>query len=130
MPISADDMRPPFQQIADDLRDLIIEGVMPPGTRLPSTRELMERYEVATGTVQRAIRVLRSQGLVETAATRGTFVRADLDPSAIGPPSDDGDNSEQYRALMDLIGGLSADIGALASRVNEIERRLDEPEDH
>ncbi|MEM9656490.1 MAG: GntR family transcriptional regulator, partial [Actinomycetota bacterium] len=40
--MSDDDPRPPYQQIADELRDQIHTGLIRPGQRLPSTRELME----------------------------------------------------------------------------------------
>ena len=61
MALDANDTRPPFRQIAADLRQLIATGSLQPGGRLPSTRELMDRYEVASQTVQSAIRQLRAE---------------------------------------------------------------------
>lgn len=45
----------------------------PPGTRLPSTRELRERYRVSPVTVQKAIAQLARSGLVATRPGAGTF---------------------------------------------------------
>lgn len=47
-----------------------------PGSRLPSTRSLIAEYSVSPGTVQKALRTLTAQGLVETRPGAGTFVRS------------------------------------------------------
>jgi DNA-binding transcriptional regulator YhcF (GntR family) len=66
----------------DQLRTQIIEGVrdgkLPPGTRLPTVRELAGRLGLAVNTVARAYRELESTGILETRGRFGTFVaRAD-----------------------------------------------------
>ena len=48
----------------------------PPGARLPSTRTLVARHQASPVTVQRALRELTTQGLVESRPGVGTFVRA------------------------------------------------------
>jgi DNA-binding transcriptional MocR family regulator len=48
----------------------------PPGTRLPSTRELVAEFAAGPVTVQKALRTLASQGLLESRPGVGTFVRA------------------------------------------------------
>lgn len=47
----------------------------PPGAQLPSTRELTARHSVSPVTVQKALRTLAAQGLVESRPGVGTFVR-------------------------------------------------------
>jgi len=47
----------------------------PPGARLPSTRALVTEYAASPVTVQKAIRSLAAQGMVETRPGVGTFVR-------------------------------------------------------
>ncbi|MEV0893252.1 PLP-dependent aminotransferase family protein [Promicromonospora sp. NPDC050262] len=47
-----------------------------PGARLPSSRELVARYGASPVTVQKALRTLVAQGVVETRPGIGTFVRA------------------------------------------------------
>ncbi|UCM90050.1 aminotransferase-like domain-containing protein [Streptomyces marincola] len=51
-------------------------GTAAPGARLPSTRALVERYAASPVTVQKALRTLAAQGLVESRPGVGTFVRA------------------------------------------------------
>ncbi|MDI2029433.1 PLP-dependent aminotransferase family protein [Saccharopolyspora sp. TS4A08] len=47
-----------------------------PGAKLPSTRELAARHGAGPVTVQKALRTLSSQGLVESRPGVGTFVRS------------------------------------------------------
>ena len=51
-------------------------GSAPAGAQLPSTRRLVEQHAASPVTVQRALRTLGSQGLVESRPGVGTFVRA------------------------------------------------------
>jgi GntR family transcriptional regulator len=77
------DPRPPYVQIADHLRRQIEAGRYQPGDRLPSITALVAEYGTATETVRRALGLLRTDGLVETHSTRGTFVlkaRSDPEP--------------------------------------------------
>jgi DNA-binding transcriptional MocR family regulator len=61
-------------RIVDDLRSWIDAAA--PGARLPSTRALVARYRASPVTVQRALRTLTGQGLVDSRPGAGTFVRA------------------------------------------------------
>lgn len=61
-------------RIVADLRDWV--GTAPADARLPSTRELVARYRASPVTVQRALRTLAAQGLVDSRPGVGTFVRA------------------------------------------------------
>jgi DNA-binding transcriptional MocR family regulator len=61
-------------RIAAGLRDWIAAAA--PGARLPSTRSLVTRYTASPVTVQKALRTLAAQGLVESRPGVGTFVRA------------------------------------------------------
>lgn len=63
-----------FRTIAADLRGAIERGEYRPGDRLPTEHELAERYGVNRGTVNRALSLLRADGLVESARSLGTRV--------------------------------------------------------
>lgn len=60
-------------RIATSLRDWV--ATAPPGARLPSTRALVAEHRASPVTVQRALRALEGEGLVESRAGVGTFVR-------------------------------------------------------
>lgn len=76
MPIRVDDPRPPYLQLAAELRDAIKAGRYKEGDRLPSTRQLAEENGIATGTVQHAMKVLREEGLIGGHQGRGVYVLA------------------------------------------------------
>lgn len=71
--ISADSPDWPYQQVAAKIRERIRTGQY--GPRLPSYMSIAHELEVAPMTVQRAIRELVDEGLVETRPGRGVFVR-------------------------------------------------------
>lgn len=113
MSLDPDDSRPPYQQLADTLRGGIQRGEFPPGSQLPSITELAERYQVAKGTVQAALRVLRESGLVVARHGKGVFVRTDANVD--GP---DANLSTVVRQVQDLTKYLQR----LTERVEELER--------
>lgn len=61
--------------MADELGDAIRRGEFRPRSKLPSERELVERYGTAPQTARQAIALLKSEGLVVGSPGRGTFVR-------------------------------------------------------
>ncbi len=56
------------------LRGGIRDRSLPPGSRLPTRRELQQRFDVASATLQRALDRLAADGFIATRANRGTFV--------------------------------------------------------
>jgi DNA-binding transcriptional regulator YhcF (GntR family) len=74
----------PWRQIHHQLTHLISGGTLPPGTRLPTIRQLARDLGVAAGTVARAYRELESAQLVATARGKGTAV-ADVLPATRDP---------------------------------------------
>ncbi len=63
------------QQTADSLFELIRKGKeFEPGERLPGELILAERFGVSRNTLREAIRILSSQGILETHRGKGTFV--------------------------------------------------------
>lgn len=64
------------QMIVEQIRRLVREGRLKPGDRLPSERDLCERFGVSRVTVREALRVLEAGGLVEirVGAHGGAFV--------------------------------------------------------
>lgn len=71
---------PLYRRIADDLRAQIESGAIAPGRQLPTELELRAQYDAARNTVRDAIRLLASQGLVETRPGLGTFAVRRLEP--------------------------------------------------
>jgi len=59
----------------DEIRLAIVQGRLPPGARLPSTRAIAQQYRVARGTVVAAFDHLIAEGYIEGSVGSGSFVR-------------------------------------------------------
>ncbi|WP_316670308.1 GntR family transcriptional regulator [uncultured Propionibacterium sp.] len=71
-----DDTRPIWVQLVEGFRRRIVTGRWPPGSRVPSVRELAQEAGVNPNTVQRALAELDRSGLTATERTSGRFVAA------------------------------------------------------
>ena len=68
------DARPIYSQIVDGFREQILAGVLRPGDKLPSVRELATTLTINPNTIQRAYRDLEQQGWIATVSGKGCFV--------------------------------------------------------
>ena len=53
-------------QVAEAIKDWVVEHGLKPGDRLPGETELIERFGMAKGTIREAMRILEAQGLIKT----------------------------------------------------------------
>jgi DNA-binding GntR family transcriptional regulator len=65
-----------YRQIVDYVTARIEAGDWEPGHRLPSERDMADRWGVAYLTIRRAMAVLRDKGLIVSVQGRGTYVKA------------------------------------------------------
>jgi GntR family transcriptional regulator / MocR family aminotransferase len=72
------EVRPLHRQVYEALRTAILEGALPPGTRLPSTRALSEQLAIARSTVADAYDQLQAEGYLEGRRGSGTYVPSSL----------------------------------------------------
>jgi 2-aminoadipate transaminase len=70
---------PRYRQVAEDIRRRIVTGVLPPGSRLPSTRALARQLGVHRNTIVAAYRLLELEGQVRSTVGAGTFVTGEED---------------------------------------------------
>ena len=68
------DVRPIYAQIMDGLRQQILSGVLKPGDKLPSVRELAATLAINPNTIQRSYRQLEVEGWIATVPGKGCFV--------------------------------------------------------
>jgi len=62
--------------VLEDLRAQIRDGVLGPGARVPSRNGIIARYGVGETAAKHALGVLAAEGLIETKAGSGCYVRA------------------------------------------------------
>lgn len=63
-----------YSKVEEAIAEEVARGIFPPGDRLPSERELSERFQVSLITVRRAIQNLIQRGVLEIRRGLGTFV--------------------------------------------------------
>jgi DNA-binding FadR family transcriptional regulator len=66
-----------YEQVADHVRELVLDGTFPPGSALPPERELAEIIGVSRPSIREALIALEVMGLVESRQGGGNFVRGD-----------------------------------------------------
>ncbi|NJD59790.1 MAG: PLP-dependent aminotransferase family protein [Anaerolineae bacterium] len=67
-----------YEQVANDLAELIRLGTFRPGERIPSVRQLSRQRKISITTVLQAYMLLEDQGLIETRPQSGYYVRSRL----------------------------------------------------
>ncbi|MFC9397891.1 GntR family transcriptional regulator [Streptomyces sp. NPDC057027] len=67
-----------YLQIVQQTKQALRMGLLEPGDRLPTAREVVEATAINPNTVLKAYRELEREGLVEARRGLGTFVRATL----------------------------------------------------
>lgn len=91
--------RPLYEQIMFGIKQDILLGILQPGDKLPSVREMAQQQLVNPNTVAKAYKALEGQGVIDTILGRGTFVAEDS--SELGP---DRQQMNQFkRQLNDLL---------------------------
>lgn len=74
--LSVNKVLPAYEQVAEQLRQLILKGELAPGDQLPVEGDLCAVFGVSRSTIREALRVLAARDLVHTTrgTTGGTFV--------------------------------------------------------
>ena len=72
------DARPIYTQITDGIRDQILAGILEPGEKLPSVREMAASLAINPNTIQRSYRSLELEGWIATVPGKGCFVCGNL----------------------------------------------------
>ncbi|WP_445515234.1 GntR family transcriptional regulator [Streptomyces sp. NEAU-174] len=115
------DQRSLHERIAADLRDEIMSGDLPPGARLPSTARLKERFTASNATVQKALQLLKDEGLAVGRAGAAVTVREHrqrtMRPASYMAPAAPG---EPYRWLSEAAAGHQARGSSRLLDVTEI----------
>lgn len=118
------DRRKQYVRIADDLRKDIASGLYPVGEPFPSVGELVDRFGSAKATVDRALGVLREEGLIATRQGSRTVVIAAPDKQNAG--DDPPERSEEFEILYSHLQEIRGQLRRLGSRLDELDERTKE----
>jgi DNA-binding FadR family transcriptional regulator len=109
-----------YERIADRIAGEIRMGLLKPGERLPSERELAQRLEVGRSSVREAIAALQVHGVVDTRPGAGSFVAADAVERVQSPGHGDGAvelaHDASPSALLEARELFEPRVAALAAR--------------
>ena len=113
---------PFYQQIQDQIRDMILTGALEPGELLPSIRQLSSKLLTSVITVKRAYQDLENEGLIMTRPGVGTFVRSlkpeDVVKSRIG----------LIEALVTELAQTAVRLGVSKEEIIEMIQNIMDPE--
>ena len=111
------DARPIYAQIIDGFREQIATGILQPGDKLPSVRELAQNLAINPNTIQRSYRQLESEGWIVTVPGKGCFV-------CTVPTI----RQQEKQRLMEIFDSTAAALAHLGVSREELLQRLREEE--
>lgn len=74
-----------YEEVADELYEMIKDGRLKPGEKMISIQQLAENFDVGRSAIREALTALSSMGLVEMRQGEGTFIK-EFDPSLLNAP--------------------------------------------
>ena len=107
------DTRPFYQQIKDNVRQLVVSGALKKDEKLPSVRDMAASLAINPNTIQRAYRELESEGYIYTLSGNGTFV-AEVDHS----------NQFRQQELLPQFDKIVSELLYLSMPVNDLTNRI------
>lgn len=131
-----------YEQIIDQIKELIYDGQLTKGDKLPSERTLREQLKVSRASIREAFSALEMIGLIESRHGEGTFVRDNTDNSLLKPLSllfmlEDNMEKElvELRKMIEISGARFAawranqeDIEEMGKYVRMLEENYRDPE--
>ncbi|MDQ8035602.1 FadR/GntR family transcriptional regulator [Bordetella genomosp. 1] len=98
------------------LADQIHQGVLAPGDRLPTERELVETHGVSRAVVREAIARLKSEGLVTSQQGRGVFVDAAARKNAFRIAAVSPSDSQELEHILELMLAIETTAARYAAQ--------------
>ncbi len=121
--ISHADARPMYLQILEQIKQRVAVGDWPPGTEIPSIRQLAVDLRVSVITVKRAYLELEREGVIVTQQGRGSFV---AEGSGLGPAMLEQELDKHLEEAVRLAVQLGMPFENLVSRLLKTAARTEE----
>ena len=109
--------RPIYMQIVERLKMRIVSGVYPPGSKIPSVRDLAAEAGVNPNTMQKALGDLERDGMVHTQRTSGKTVTEDEEMIRTVRTGMAEDETRQYLGKLEGLGLDAQDGVKLVQKV-------------
>lgn len=115
-----------FHSVVERITDLIEDGSFPPGTRLPSERELAERLGVSRVTIRDAEIALQAIGRLEIKTSSGVYVSSNSSDNANRIPIINAFELTEARLLFEPEAAALAAINISDEELNTLNHLIDE----
>lgn len=76
-----------YEQVIDQIKNMIVDGTLKKGDKLPSERELVQELQVSRTSIREALRALEIIGLVECRQGEGNYIKQSFESSLFEPLS-------------------------------------------
>lgn len=131
-----------YEQVAQQIQQLIVSAGWPGGSKIPTERELGEKFGVSRTVIREALKTLAERGLVAIRPGRGIFV-ADLSATVLKEPmrllfqrrNFSYENLVEARRVLEVaIAGLAAEraqpeqLTRMRAAIDEMDQRMDDSE--
>lgn len=107
------DARPIYAQIIDGFKEQITAGILCPGDKLPSVRELAADLAINPNTIARSYRTLEAEGWIVTVPGKGCFVSANSSCQ-----------EQEQKRLLEIFDETCAGLKALGMTAEELAARI------
>jgi len=109
-----------YEQVIDQIKDMIDKGTLKKGDKLPSERDLVEQLAVSRASIREALRALEVIGLIECRQGEGNYIKSSFQDNLFEPLSImfmlEGSNQEQIWELRKIMEVEAS--GLAAKRIN------------
>lgn len=117
----------PHERIAEQIGEQIRDGRLVRGQKLPTEREMSERFGVGRGVVREAVRMLDAMGLVESRQGSGIYVRNNPIPSisraltfSVTPEEQSVASLFEFRTVLEVAAAAQAAIRRTEAQLEAI----------
>lgn len=105
-----------YEEVSDELYEMIRSGSLKPGEQLDSIQQLAENFQVGRPAIREALSALSSMGLIEIKQGEGTFVKT-FDPAIMNHPLSaallmDQDNIKHLLEVRKILESGTAEVAA------------------
>lgn len=102
--------KPIYEQIIENMKQLVVSGVLQRDDQVPSVRQLAQELAINPNTIQKAYAELERQGVIYSLKGRGSFVGSSLQEL----------RTVQQKELLEQLAALSTDLYRLQVPQEEV----------
>ena len=102
--------KPIYEQIIENMKQLVVSGVLQRDDQVPSVRQLAQELAINPNTIQKAYAELERQGVIYSLKGRGSFVGSSLQEL----------RTVQHKELLEQLTALSTDLYRLQVPQEEV----------